>query len=92
MVAMAVLGFPRRVGAVSCYLWKIDAKGIHVQAIQETGKALGEAGKTLVHKLELDKVLLEIGHGVAELGESILQVSERVLRRRGAAAALGTVA
>jgi hypothetical protein len=34
-----------------------------------------------MHKLQLNKVLLEVGHGVAQLGEAILQALEGIGRR-----------
>lgn len=73
------------------HLWKINTESIHVHAIQEAGKALRKASKTLVHELQLHKVLFQVGHGVAQLCEAVLQALERI-GRRCAAAALGAVA
>lgn len=44
------------------YLWKVHTEGVHVQAIQETRKALAEPGETLVHQLHVHEIGLEICH------------------------------
>lgn len=58
-------------------LGELDAKRIHVDAVQEAGKALGEARQALVHDLEVHHVCLEVGHGVGELCKRRLEGVER---------------
>lgn len=76
------------------YLGKINAKGIHIQAIQEAGKGLAEAGQALVHELEMHHVGLQVGHGVGQLGEGGLEhvERERALSAAVAGGAAGGVA
>lgn len=59
------------------YLGKIDAKGAHVQAVQEGRKVLVEATQTLVQQLQVHHVGLKIGHAVAQLREGRLQPGQR---------------
>lgn len=40
------------------YLWKVDAKRVHIHAIQERREILAEASKTFVHQLKVHKVRL----------------------------------
>jgi hypothetical protein len=41
-----------------------------------------------MHKLQLHKVLLEIGHGVTQFGKAILEAFEGISRRRSSAPTL----
>ena len=70
--------FPRPRYAQETHLGEINTESIHVHAVQKAGKALAEPRQTLVHQLQLHKVLLQVCHGVAQLGESVLQALERV--------------
>jgi hypothetical protein len=54
------------------HLGKVHAESVHVHAIQEACKALGETRQTLMHQLQLQEVLLQVRHCVAELREAIL--------------------
>lgn len=59
------------------YLWIVNTEGVHVEAIEEAGKALAEPGQALVHQLEVHHVRLEVGHGVGELAKVRLEGVER---------------
>lgn len=59
------------------YLWKVDAEGRHVHAIQEGTEILVEARDGLVQQLEVHHVGFQISHGVAELSKCRLQGGER---------------
>jgi hypothetical protein len=49
------------------YLGEIDAKSVHVEPVEKAGERLAKPGQTLVHKLEVHHIRLEVGHGVREL-------------------------
>ena len=52
---------------------KVDAKSIHVHAVEEAGETLVEPTETLVHQLQMHKVGFKISHGVGKLGKSGLE-------------------
>lgn len=58
-------------------LWEVNTKGIHIEPVEETSKALAEASQALVHELEVHQVRLQVGHGVGELAELGLEGVER---------------
>lgn len=76
----------------SAHFWKIDAKGIHVEPVEEAGKVLAEARQALVHELEVHHVGLEIGDGISELGERGLECVQGETVRAAVCAALGRLA
>ncbi|KAJ3552323.1 hypothetical protein NPX13_g11144 [Xylaria arbuscula] len=71
----AVGGFSTK--DMSAYFGEVDAKGIHIQAVEETRKALAKASQALVHQLEVHHVGLEVGDGIRELGECGLEGVQR---------------
>lgn len=58
------------------YLWKVDAEGRHVHAVQEGTEILVEARDGFVQQLEVHHVGFQISHGVAQLSKCRLEGSE----------------
>lgn len=54
-------------------LRKVDAKRVHVQAVEKTGEALAKPRQALVHQLEVHDVGLQIGHRVCQFRKLRLQ-------------------
>ena len=84
----AVSAIPKYTGT---HLGEVHAEGVHVEAVEEAGEALTEAGQALVHDLKMHQVGLEVGHGVGQLGEGGLEGVERE-GRLAASAGLGRLA
>ena len=59
------------------HLGKIDAEGIHVEAVEEAGETFAKTRQALVHELEVHHVGFEVGHGIRQLGEGRLEGVER---------------
>ena len=76
---------------VHTHLRKVNAKGVHIEAVEEAGEALAEAGEALVHELEVHHVGLEVGDGVGELGEGGLEGVQRERRRAVVVVVVGVV-
>ena len=64
---------PRLGGEGPEYLGKVDAKCVHIQAIEKTRKGFAEARQTLVHYLEMHHVRLKVGHGIRQFGKGGLE-------------------
>jgi len=72
-------GYPRASGT-STNLREVDAKRVHIETIQEAGKALAESSQTLLHDLKMHHVRFKIGHGISQLSKSRLEGVERERR------------
>jgi len=55
------------------HLREVHTKGIHIQPVQKTRKALAKPGQTLMHELKVHKIRLQVSHAVRELGEGRLE-------------------
>lgn len=62
-------GVQKDMSRLVAYLGKINDKRIHVQAVQETRKALSKPAEALVHELKVHQVRFQVGHRVTELGK-----------------------
>ena len=67
----------RAAGAAgAAYLWEVDAKSIHVHAVQEGTEILVEAGYRFVQQLQMHHVGFQVSHGIAELAKCWLESGE----------------
>ena len=55
------------------YLGEVNAERVHIQTVEEAGKALAEPGQAFVHQLKVHHVGFEIGHRVRKFGKSWLE-------------------